>query len=68
MTTPPKLSGKPWRRLTSNERGLLPRTGPKTPEVSEQVRRMAAEGTKKAAIARVCKVSRQTVYTILAGE
>jgi DNA invertase Pin-like site-specific DNA recombinase len=32
-----------------------------TPEVREQVRRMAADGTKKAAIARVSKVSRQTV-------
>jgi DNA invertase Pin-like site-specific DNA recombinase len=36
-----------------------------TPEVCEQVKRMVADGTKKAVIARVCKVSRQTVYTIL---
>jgi len=35
------------------------------PEVVEQVKRMAAVGSKKAAIARVCKLSRQTVYTIL---
>jgi DNA invertase Pin-like site-specific DNA recombinase len=37
-----------------------------TPEVCEQVKRMKAEGSKVAAIARVCKISRQTVYVILA--
>jgi DNA invertase Pin-like site-specific DNA recombinase len=36
-----------------------------TPEVVEQVKRMAAEKAPKAVIARVCKLSRQTVYTIL---
>jgi DNA invertase Pin-like site-specific DNA recombinase len=36
-----------------------------TPEVVKQVQRTAAEGAKKAAIARVCKLSRQTVYSIL---
>jgi len=36
-----------------------------TPEVCEQVKRMAAEKAPKAVIARVCKLSRQTVYTIL---
>jgi len=39
-----------------------------TPEVVEQVKRIAAEGSKKAVIARVCKLSRQTVYTVLAGQ
>jgi DNA invertase Pin-like site-specific DNA recombinase len=38
-----------------------------TPEVCAQVRRMATEGESKSAIARVCKLSRQTVYTILGG-
>lgn len=37
-----------------------------TPEVVEQVRKMAADGAKKAAIARVCNLSRPTVYAILA--
>jgi DNA invertase Pin-like site-specific DNA recombinase len=38
-----------------------------TPEVCKQVLRMAAEKAPKAEIARVCNLSRQTVYTILAS-
>jgi DNA invertase Pin-like site-specific DNA recombinase len=36
-----------------------------TPEVIVQVRRMKNEGEKVATIARVCKLSRQTVYDVL---
>jgi DNA invertase Pin-like site-specific DNA recombinase len=37
-----------------------------TPEVREQVRRMKADRQAIAAIARVCRLSRQTVYQVLA--
>lgn len=54
-----KAAGKTWG---GSEKG---RSLKVTPEIRRQVRRMAQDGESKASIARVCNLTRPTVYAIL---
>lgn len=54
-----RAQGKRWGGRTKGERYKV------TPELERQIRRMKAEGEPVAAIARVCHVSRPTVYDVL---
>lgn len=54
-----KAQGKSWGGRAKGERYKV------TPELARQIRRMKSDGEPVAAIARVCHVSRPTVYNVL---
>jgi DNA invertase Pin-like site-specific DNA recombinase len=57
-----KAQGKTWGGRQAGQRYKV------TKEIARQIRRMKTAGEAVAAIARVCQVSRPTVYAVLADE